>query len=80
MIPLGVPIPMGNKITGTRFSVGKYLKVEIYQKNDAYFGKIIWFSCDSQPPEMHTLKNTENPNPKFLERKWLGMNVLEPYV
>jgi uncharacterized protein (DUF2147 family) len=77
MKPLGLPMSTGNKIIGTWFSAEKDLKIEINQKNDAFFGKIVWFACEPQTPDMHAFKDTQNPDPKLRERKWLGMNVLE---
>lgn len=67
----------GNKIIGTWLSAKKDLKVEIYQKNEAYFGRIVWFACEPKTPDMHAFKDTQNPDPKLRERKWLGMNVLQ---
>ncbi len=66
-----------DKILGTWLSSDKDLKVEIYKNGENYFGKVVWFACEPQTPDMNAFKDTENPNPALRNRKWLGMNVLE---
>ncbi|WP_064196995.1 MULTISPECIES: DUF2147 domain-containing protein [Emticicia] len=66
-----------DEILGTWISENKDLKVEIYKKEDKYFGKIIWFLCDPKTPNMSDFKDTENPEPKLRHRPWLGMEVVE---
>lgn len=68
---------LDNRIIGVWLSSEKDLKVEIYKQNDAYFGKIVWFACEPQTPDMNAFKDTENPNPALRGRKWLGLNVLK---
>ncbi len=66
-----------NKIIGVWLSADKDLKVEIFERNAHYFGKVVWFWCDPKTPDMNSFKDTENPDPKLRDRKWLGMKVVE---
>ena len=66
-----------DKIIGTWLSADKDLKVEIFNRNGHYFGKVIWFACLPSTPNMYDFKDTENPDPKLRTRKWLGMEVVE---
>lgn len=66
-----------DKIIGKWLSEESDLKVEMYKKNNVYFGKVIWFACIPETPNMEDFKDTENPNPKLRNRKWLGMEVVE---
>jgi uncharacterized protein (DUF2147 family) len=65
------------KIIGTWLSEEKDLKVEIFKKGGQFFGKVVWFICDPKTPNMEDFKDTENPNPKFRNRPWLGMQVVD---
>jgi uncharacterized protein (DUF2147 family) len=66
-----------DKIIGTWLSADKDLKVEIFNRNGHYFGKVVWFACLQTTPNMDDFKDTENPDPKLRTRKWLGMEVVE---
>jgi len=66
-----------DKIIGTWFSENKDLKVEIFKKNDRFYGKVVWFICDPKTPNMEDFKDTENPDPKLKNRPWLGMQVVD---
>ncbi|WP_158237999.1 DUF2147 domain-containing protein [Emticicia sp. TH156] len=66
-----------NKIIGIWLSADKDLKVEIFKRNAHYFGKVVWFWCDSKTPDMNSFKDTENPDTRLRDRKWLGMEVVE---
>jgi uncharacterized protein (DUF2147 family) len=66
-----------DKIIGTWLSADKDLKVEIFNRNGHYFGKVVWFACLPTTPNMDDFKDTENPDPKLRTRKWLGMEVVE---
>lgn len=68
---------VSEKIIGTWVSEDKGFKVEIFNKNGHYFGKLVWFVCDRKTPNMDDFKDKENPDPKLKNRKWLGMEVVE---
>jgi uncharacterized protein (DUF2147 family) len=69
-----------DKIIGKWLSEERDLKVEIFKKNDHYFGKVVWFFCLPETPNMDDFKDTENPDPKLRNRKWLGMEVVENLI
>ncbi|WP_435357309.1 DUF2147 domain-containing protein [Emticicia sp. SJ17W-69] len=69
-----------DKIIGKWLSEEHDLKVEMYKKNNFYFGKVIWFACIPETPNMEDFKDTENPNPKLRSRKWLGLEVVENLI
>ncbi len=71
---------VADKILGTWLSENKDLKVEIFKKNDKYFGKVVWFMCDPKTPNMEDFKDTENPDSKLRNRPWLGMQVVDDLV
>jgi len=71
---------VSDKILGTWLSEKRDLKVEIFKKNDKYFGKVVWFTCDPKTPNMEDFKDTENPDSKLRNRSWLGMQVVDNLV
>lgn len=68
---------IADRIVGTWFSENKDLKVEIFKKNEKFYGKVVWFICDPKTPNMEDFKDTENPDPKLRSRPWLGMQVVD---
>lgn len=73
----GKTIDTSDKIVGFWLSENKDLKVEIFKKNNQYFGKVVWFACLPETPNMSDFKDSENPDPKLRNRPWLGMEVVE---
>jgi uncharacterized protein (DUF2147 family) len=71
---------VSDKILGNWLSESRDLKVEIFKKNDKYFGKVVWFVCDPKTPNMEDFKDTENPDSKLRNRSWLGMQVVDNLV
>jgi len=71
---------VSDKILGTWLSEKRDLKVEIFKKNEKYFGKVVWFKCDPKTPNMEDFKDTENPDSKLRNRSWLGMQVVDNLV
>jgi hypothetical protein len=49
-----------DRIIGKWLSEDKDLKVEIFKKNDHYFGKVVWFACLPETPNMDDFKDTRN--------------------
>jgi uncharacterized protein (DUF2147 family) len=70
-------IEPSDKIVGFWLSAEKDLKVEIFKKNNEFHGKVVWFACLPETPNMSDFKDTENPDPKLRNRPWLGMEVVE---
>jgi uncharacterized protein (DUF2147 family) len=55
----------------------KDLKVEIFKKENKYFGKVIWFKCPPNGQAMDSYLDTKNPEKTNRTRKWLGMVSVE---
>ena len=53
---------VSDKILGNWLSESRDLKVEIFKKNDKYFGKVVWFVFDPKTPNMEDFKDTESMN------------------
>jgi uncharacterized protein (DUF2147 family) len=56
-------------ISGVWLSETKESKIEIYQKGNELFGKIVWVKTDG-------IKDTKNPDPKLKSRPLLGLVIL----
>ncbi len=69
-----------DNILGTWITEAKDLKVEVYKVNGKFFGKIIWFLCEANDPNMEDHFDTQNPNPKLRQRPWLGLVSVENLV
>ena len=65
-----------NKIVGEWLNSSKDMKVQVFEKNGLYQGKVTWFACD-EGFKMSDFKDKKNPNPSMRNRPWLGMQVLE---
>ncbi|HBH22622.1 MAG TPA: DUF2147 domain-containing protein [Cytophagales bacterium] len=62
-------------ILGIWFNEEKDAKIEIYEKNGKFFGKIVWHSTgDDVDPY-----DSENPDPELRKRKKMGMVVLKDF-
>jgi len=70
-------LAQGDKIIGVWVSEKNDLKIEIFNKNGKYFGKMLWFVCEVKGKEMLDYQDTKNPNPALRNRNWLGMQVVE---
>ncbi len=66
-----------NQIVGFWMSETKDLSVEIYKKNNRFYGKVVWFACLPETPFMEDFKDINNPNPSLRNRKWLGLEVVD---
>lgn len=64
------------QIIGNWMSEDKDMAVEIFKKNNSYAAQVIWFLCDPKTPDIHSFKDTANPDPKLRNRPWLGMVVV----
>lgn len=52
------------------------LKVQVYEQNGEYFGKIIWFQDAHYKAKMEDCKDEMNPDPALRNRKVLGLVVV----
>jgi uncharacterized protein (DUF2147 family) len=67
-------------IVGIWLSEAKDLKVEVYRQKNQYFGKMVWFDCPPNTPQMEHYRDRANPNPSLRSRAWLGMILLQNLV
>lgn len=51
-------------------------KIEIYQRNDKYFGKIVWLN-QSTDKNGNPFKDRNNPNKDLRNRPLMGIDMLE---
>jgi uncharacterized protein (DUF2147 family) len=57
-----------DQILGVYWSPKKDAKIEIYKKDDRYFGKSVWVATPK--------KDIENPDKQLRQRDMLGVNLL----
>ncbi len=60
--------PLSDKIIGFYWSPKKDAKIEMYKKEDRYFGRTIW--------ALNPRKDTENPDRQLRKRDLLGLDLL----
>lgn len=65
-----------NRLVGVWESEEKNLRIEMFEDNGSFAGKMIWFQCSSETI-MHTSCDTENPDSRLVGRKLLGLKLLE---
>lgn len=66
-----------DKILGTWLNEKKDAKIEVYKKDNAYFGKIIWLKNNVGPSGETPKRDVENPDPKLKNRPIVGINILK---
>ncbi len=66
-------------IIGTWLTQKKDAKMQIYENNNKYFGKIVWLR---NPLDKNNKVQTDNKNPdeKLRDRKIEGLNILSDFV
>lgn len=65
-------------ILGTWLTQAKDGKVEIYEQDGKYFGKIIWIDETSNPDGANA-KDRNNPDPALRSRPVLNCNILQEF-
>jgi uncharacterized protein (DUF2147 family) len=65
-----------NRLIGVWESEEKNLRIEMFEDNGSFAGKMIWFQCSSETI-MQTSRDTENPDSRLVGRKLLGLKLLE---
>lgn len=63
----------GDAILGEWINSEKDAKIEIYKKDNQYFGKIIWGTGGDT-------KDSKNPDPKLRSRDLVGLSILKNFV
>lgn len=67
-------------ITGVWLSENRRLKVEVYNYNDKYYGRILW-QYESIDPETGNQKlDKKNPDPSKRDKPIIGLLVLKDFV
>jgi uncharacterized protein (DUF2147 family) len=66
------PLVKPDDVLGIYWSPKKDAKIEIYKRDNKYFGKTIWAKKDR--------KDTLNPEPKLRHNKIVGMEFLKNFV
>ncbi len=61
-----------NDIVGVWLSEEKDTKFEIFEKNNKYYGKILWGNEGD-------IKDVKNPNPKLRNRDLVGLEILKNF-
>ncbi len=64
-----------NRIVGVWLTSDKDAKIEIYQKESHYFGKMIWFT-PAVDEKGNPLTDSENPDPAKRNRKLEGLEII----
>jgi uncharacterized protein (DUF2147 family) len=65
-----------NRLIGVWESEEKNLRMEMFEDNGSFAGKMIWFQCSSETI-MRESRDTENPDNRLVGRKLLGLKLLE---
>jgi uncharacterized protein (DUF2147 family) len=65
-----------HRLVGTWEYEEKNLRIEVFEDNGSFAGKMIWFKCSSEEV-MQASRDTENPDDKLADRKLLGLKLLE---
>ncbi|MFW5886802.1 MAG: DUF2147 domain-containing protein [Bacteroidota bacterium] len=66
-----------SSITGTWLTEEGDGKIQIYQKNNKYHGKIIWLKEPMNPTTKKPQTDSKNPNEELRNRQVIGLVVLK---
>lgn len=75
IISTGQVKAQSNRILGVWLTQEKDAKIEIYQKESRYFGKMIWLTPDVDE-KGKPLTDSENPDPAKRNRKLEGLEII----
>jgi uncharacterized protein (DUF2147 family) len=75
IISTGQVKAQSNRILGVWLTPEKDAKIEIYQKESRYFGKMIWLTPDVDAIGK-PLTDSENPDPAKRNRKLVGLEII----
>ncbi len=64
-----------DRIIGVWLTSDKAAKIEIYQKDSRFYGKMIWFT-PAMDEKGKPLTDTENPDPAKRNRKLEGLEII----
>lgn len=66
-----------DKILGTWLNEPKDAKIEVYQKGDKYFGKIIWLKNNVNEDGSSPKLDSKNEEESLRKRPIVGINILQ---
>ena len=78
-ISLGQVNAQPNRIVGVWLTSDKDAKIEIYQKESRYFGKMIWLT-PAMDEKGNPLTDSENPDPTKRNRKLEGIEIISTRI
>lgn len=63
-------------IVGHSISKSKDLKIEVFEKEGKFYGKMVWFEIYEKDKTMNDFKDNKNPSPSLRNRQWKDMVVM----
>ena len=69
-----------NDILGHWFNEEKDAKVEIYQENGKYYGKVVWLEEPNEPDTGLPKLDDENDDPELQKRPIMGLLLMNDFV
>ncbi|MFB0946956.1 MAG: hypothetical protein ACI9V1_001098 [Spirosomataceae bacterium] len=69
--------PKASQTIGQWVSKDKDLKIEVFERDGIFYGKMIWFSVEAKNKTMEDFKDVNNPNKSLKNRQWKDMVVLQ---
>lgn len=69
-----------NDILGHWFNEEKDAKVEIYQENGKYYGKVVWLEEPNEPDTGLPKLDDENDDPELQKRPIMGLLLMTDFV
>ena len=68
--------PPANRLLGVWEFEEKNLRIEMFEEDGHFAGRMIWFLCASEPI-MNSYRDTENPDAKLTSRPLIGLKLVE---
>jgi uncharacterized protein (DUF2147 family) len=69
--------PPERRLVGIWESEEKNLRIEMFEENGHFAGRMIWFLCSSGESKMYSYLDTENPDRNLSSRPLIGLKVVE---
>ena len=69
-----------NDVLGIWFNEEKDAKINIYEENGKYYGKIIWLDEPNEPDTGEPKLDDENPDEKLQKRPIMGLMLVKDFV
>jgi len=72
----GIAQSTNDKITGVWWNEEKTSRVEVYEENGKYYGKVVWLKDNTNPDGTTPRKDYNNPDTKLQSRQLIGTRIL----